>query len=926
MLSGSQIHASTGNINLVGVGDKGSYGVRLDGRGLGSPITTTSGAIDIVGINGGGRTPNESGINVTGGFAIRSGSGRIRLSGHAGADGGPNLNETSDGLVIEDGTIATTTGGTIELDGSSDGSGAGMRIAAPSRIDSGTGSMLLRAGNNGATSALQITGAVAGNAVNVRAGEVSAAGAVIDRKQTAMQIGGGAGEFVSAASLAAISTPDLVIGHDAHGGAITIAQALTRTGNLTLENDGGNGGIALNGTVNLGAGTLAMVSGGNIAQSAAGGITARNLLARTHGGSVDLSAGQNDVDTLAGASSGNFSYADRNALTIGFVTATGFLERGDTSTMSEPGVGTGGVVTIRNNAGDLTLDGDITGTDVDLVTAGRLQNPNGAVIDASNRWRVWANTWVGETRGGLTGSGTLPNLYNCSFGGACGVTVPAADSHFVYTAQPTATINVASFVREYGLNNPTLTFDFAGLILGDAFGSAITGDASTLATILSNVGNYAIGNFASPAGYALQVNPGTLSITPASLMVTANPYSRLYGDPNGALSGSVSGFRNGQSVADLLGTPVWTTNATQGSNVGQYAINLGGVSSQNYQFVAAPGNVGALDIRKASLLFTANPFSRVYGDPNRALTGSVSGFRNGQNAADLLGTLAWSTDATQGSDVGQYAVHFGGVSSQNYEFAAASSNATALAIQKAPLLVTADPFIRLYGDANGALTGTFSGFRNGQSVADLGGAPAWSSNATQSSGVGKYAIQFGGVSSQNYEFIAAASNATALDVVKATLTYVADPLTVLFGNTPSQFTGSVAGFRNGDTLGANTTGTLSFSAQVGAEAIPGVYPIQGGGLDAQNYTFAQAPANFTALHLNPLPPTVLPDMTRLPPDSYVYSSNVGKTPTCPSTGPLDAPGLARGGDTLAREWSKVRSRPNLNSCLASERKSGCGDF
>ncbi|MFD1295026.1 beta strand repeat-containing protein [Lysobacter gummosus] len=927
LLSGTQVYASTGNISLLGVGDIGSYGVQLEGRGTNAGISTTSGAIDIVGINGGGSFPNQSGLNVVGGFAIQSGSGRVRLSGHSGVNGGPNADEISDALVIEDGVI--TSGGGIELNGSSDGSGVGVRIGAASRIDGGAGTVLLRAGNNGAASAMQIAGTVTAGAVNVRAGEVTAAGEVLDRNAAALQIGGGAGEFVSAASLANIAAPNLVIGHADHAGAITLAQALTRSGNLTVQNTGGNGGITLNGAVNLGSGTLALVSGGNINQSAAGGITAQSLLARSNNGSVDLSAGQNDVsgNTLAGGAAGGFGYTDINALSIGTVAATGFDAAGAASALSESGIGAAGAVSVRNNAGDLTLNQNVSGNDVDLVTAGRLQNAAGAGINASNRWRVWANTWVGETRGGLAGSGTLPNLYNCSFGGTCGVTVPTAGDHFIYAAQPTATIDIASSVREYGLDNPVFSFSFAGLILGDTFGNAIAGDASTLATVLSDVGNYAIGgNFTSPAGYALQINPGTLSITPASLLFTANPYSRLYGDPNGTLSGTVSGFRNGQSVADLLGTPVWTTNATQASDVGRYAIGLSGVSSQNYRFVGAPDNASAFDIQRANLLFTANPFSRRYGDPNGALSGTVSGFRNGQSVADLAGSLAWTSDATQASDVGQYAIGFGGVSSQNYQFVEAASNATALEIQKAPLVFTADPFIRLYGDPNGVLSGTVSGFRNGQSVADLAGSLAWSSDATQASGVGRYAIGFGGVSSRNYEFVAAGSNATALEIQKATLIYVADPVTVLFGQKLGDFTGSVAGFRNGDTPGGATTGTLKFSAEVGADAVPGVYPIQGSGLEAQNYTFAQAPANLTALSLNSLPPPALPDMTRLPPDSYVYSSNVGKTPTCPSTGPLDTPGLARRGDTLAREWSKVRSRPNLNSCLASERKSGCGDF
>src|SRR5690606_20371427 len=118
--------------------------------------------------------------------------------------------------------------------------------------------------------------------------------------------------------------------------------------------------------------------------------------------------------------------------------------------------------------GDLTLNADVSGTNIDLVTAGRLQNPAGASLAASDDWRVWANTWEGETRGGLAGSGDLPNLYGCIYLGACGVTVPGTDNHFIYVQQPTALVSFDDFSREYGLPNPVFTFTVSGAILGDS--------------------------------------------------------------------------------------------------------------------------------------------------------------------------------------------------------------------------------------------------------------------------------------------------------------------------------------------------------------------------------------------------------------------------------------------------------------------------
>src|SRR3546814_16310361 len=73
-------------------------------------------------------------------------------------------------------------------------------------------------------------------------------------------------------------------------------------------------------------------------------------------------------------------------------------------------------------------------------------------------------------------SSDLPNLYNCTFAGACGVVVPAAGNHFIYAAQPTATITIGDALRAYGLDTPAFTFIVGGMILGDIAGTAITGE------------------------------------------------------------------------------------------------------------------------------------------------------------------------------------------------------------------------------------------------------------------------------------------------------------------------------------------------------------------------------------------------------------------------------------------------------------------
>jgi len=211
---------------------------------------------------------------------------------------------------------------------------------------------------------------------------------------------------------------------------------------------------------------------------------------------------------------------------------------------------------------------------------------------------VWASSWVGEPRGGLAGNGAFPNLYGCSFNGACAATAPAAGgNYFIYQQQPTAIIVIGNASREYGLANPAFTYSITGAVLGDGQGSVASGTPTSAATIGSNVGAYSItGNFISPAGYALQFAPGTLSITPATLVFTADEMLRYFGFGNPEFTGTFTGFRNGDTLQSAFTSGVSISSpAGAGSIMGYYPIYASG-SALNYVIQQAPGNEVALQI------------------------------------------------------------------------------------------------------------------------------------------------------------------------------------------------------------------------------------------------------------------------------------------------------------------------------------------
>ena len=581
-LADAQLIAGAGDVRVFGNAVAGT-GVNFTGL---SSIATTTGAISITGIGA------TVGLSLIGG-ELSTDSGHFDLRGRG-------TGAVSDGLVIGAGMNIITAGGGVELSGEG-GSGAGVSLGSGSSINAGNSLVVIRAGNDGSSDALRIGGTIASSmAVNLRPGGVGQTGDAYEREADEIRIGAGSVGFaLSNAELALIDTPELIIGSNLHAGAIQVLGGINREGNLTLQNTGGTGGIDIQAALDVGDGTLALSSGGSITQTSAGVISAHSLLAQA-GGDVLLATALNDVadTTLAGSAGGEFEFQDANTLAIGSVSAIGFdAASGQLSSFAATGISAGGDAFVRNLQGDLTLNAGVTATNIDLVTAGRLQNVAGASLVASGDWRVWASTWEGETRGGLAGDGNLPNLYGCAFLGTCGVTVSSTDSHFIYVQQPVALISFDNATREYGLPNPLLTFSVTGAILGDTAANVAAGSATTTATIGSDVGNYAItGNFLSAAGYQIQFMPGTLAITPATLLFTADGAVRYLGFPNPDFTGTVTGFRNGDTAASVFGnTVIWSSTAGPLAPIGFYPV-IGGTSARNYVFAQAPGNATALQV------------------------------------------------------------------------------------------------------------------------------------------------------------------------------------------------------------------------------------------------------------------------------------------------------------------------------------------
>lgn len=231
-----------------------------------------------------------------------------------------------------------------------------------------------------------------------------------------------------------------------------------------------------------------------------------------------------------------------------------------------------------------------------------------------------------------------PNYANASASGVTLTITPAA-----------LTVTANGATKIYGAQLPQFTVSYSGFVGSDTPAS-LTGtlNFSTTATAASPVGTYTLtpGGLTS-SNYTISFVSGMLSITPASLTVTAQNATSVYGQPLPAFTVSYAGFVNGDGPSSLQGALQIATNAGQGSPVGSYTLTPGGFSSSNYTIAYVPGS---LTITPAPLVAAASPVTRSYWAPDPPLTGTLTGVVSGDGiTAVFLDTIP------AGSPAGVYA-------------------------------------------------------------------------------------------------------------------------------------------------------------------------------------------------------------------------------------------------------------------------------
>ncbi|MCC6608242.1 MAG: autotransporter-associated beta strand repeat-containing protein, partial [Burkholderiales bacterium] len=687
-------------------------------------------------VNQTGTTSYAGAISGTGGVT-KAGAGTLELAGASGYSGATNV---SAGTLVASNAAAlgATTGGTT-LAGGATLNVNNVAIGAENVTinGNGVGGVGALAGTGAASLGGAVTvasasriGAAAGSSLALN-GAVNGANALDVAGGGAITFGGAVGGVTPLASLASAAGTTL----DVNGGLVRTAGTQTYDGPVTT-----------------GAPTTLQTTNAAIVANGAVTATAGTLTLNTGTGAVTMTNGANDFVTVTIPSGGAVSIVDQNAMALGASNVDSLRA--------------------RTLAGNLTLNGAVSatggGNSIVLASGGNFVNNAGpaALNPGAGRWIVYSTDPAANTFGGLASGNQA--IWNATFAGSPPGTIPAGNRYVFSMGGSPATLTFTSTdaAKVYGdVANVSGNYTASGLVNAAAYGNVFTQDttanaftgtpsvtsAGTPAT--ADAGLYPIavaaGSLTASTGYVLAFNSaGQLTVSTRPIIVTPGPLSRPYGDPNPATTGTLtvggSGLVNGNTITQVdvaspatAADPAGSAHALNASS----AVFGGGGLASNYAITYAPG---VLTISQRPISVQANDQTKVYGQPDPALTFTAPTV----NGDVLNGTLTRTPGETvPGSP---YAITQGTVSNANnpnYNIAFVNGQ---LVITPAPLTIAADDAARRFGEPNPAFTATATGFKLGQSIADLDGALSLATPATVLSPVGTYPIVPSGVSSPNY--------------------------------------------------------------------------------------------------------------------------------------------------------------------------------
>jgi hypothetical protein len=208
----------------------------------------------------------------------------------------------------------------------------------------------------------------------------------------------------------------------------------------------------------------------------------------------------------------------------------------------------------------------------------------------------------------------------------------------------TLSVTAANASRPYSQPNPV----FTGTLTGVTNNDNITATFSSSATSGSPAGTYRIvPSLVDPgnrlANYSVTLNNGMLTVFSVSATVTwTNPAPIIYG--------TTLGGNQLDASANVPGNFAYNPASGVALNAGTNTLSVVFTPTDTNDYTGST-NIVTLVVQPAPLTVTAANASRLFGQPNPAFTGILTGVTNGDNI-----TATYSTAATTNSPAGAYPI------------------------------------------------------------------------------------------------------------------------------------------------------------------------------------------------------------------------------------------------------------------------------
>ena len=231
-----------------------------------------------------------------------------------------------------------------------------------------------------------------------------------------------------------------------------------------------------------------------------------------------------------------------------------------------------------------------------------------------------------------------------------------------------------------------------------------------------------------------------------TITIRVNNATKAYGEDNPEFTYELENAPEGVTIETLAIQPTITTEAGKFSDVGTYTITASGAAMDNCVFLYVDGT---LTITEAPVVIRVNDATKVYGQENPQFSFTLENAPENVTAEMLQSSVAFTTEATKTSPVGEYAIKASGASMKNCAFTYVDGTLTITAVS---VTIRINNASKSYGEENPQFSYTLENAPEGVTAETLLKQPTLSTTATKDSDAGTYIISGSGAEANNCAF------------------------------------------------------------------------------------------------------------------------------------------------------------------------------